>query len=248
MTDIMERIAKVYDKAGTAARNAATYTEFATATDDPLLKFWDEKAPGSDYNNRAFRTIKSHGWCAKALALPEARTFSDIFTDVKLSSQPGLQRNDPRCGRDYGPYSCSAKLYLSGLDADRYICANKHGEFRHFGQKAGKHWVPHVWWNPEVFKAVRDSMLWPAGSCEIIQRTDGQQLVLIRDFESIGSRWVALLDGNQNIEDMLDAEDTARVARHRKQQDDLASCVDGKTIDTERAAALGFDIRRDKYA
>lgn len=180
-------------------------------------------------------------WTACPILFPEARTVRDLFSEARFAT--GMPTRDPNDKTSW--------RYVSGTSADvaaphwhrtnrRYI-KTRDGKFWCHGIGTAEFMSCNVRPLPGIIAEAERHLISSAGSFEFIQRSDGL-LVTLRDSHGIGSRWLALLDNGESLLPLMPTEDQAAYESARLWERQAESCVDGETVDAERAAQFNVQV------
>lgn len=185
---------------------------------------------------RYYRTLKTRGFIPyRALEIPEARAFTDLFTNAVIVKQVA---HAVKKGTAYP--APSGYYYISESRIEPSIAGHYGGKrtldpTRTYGDGTpirchyGATWyVCYVEPKPEVAQY----LYYPsgprfesqAGSFSAIKHEDGV-LITTEGRTSIGSTWVALLDKGDMLESLLSAEDQEFLRREREAEENAYAIV-----------------------
>lgn len=169
---------------------------------------------------RHYDFIKARGFMmVRPILLPEARAFTDLFESAVIVKQ---EYNKSSRGGSYFSAPAGYVYIREATIAGHYGGTRSLDPTRTYGdgtpirQHHGASWhVCYVKPRFEVpgFPSGRNFGM-ESGSFEAIKRTDGV-LVTCNSRNSIGSEWVALLDGGDSLESLLSVADQEFLARER---------------------------------
>lgn len=180
-------------------------------------------------------------WTARPILFPEARTTRDLFSEARFAiGAPPIDAKDETSWR-----------YVTGLHAEVAAPHWRRTKRRYIKTRNGKFWCHGIGAAdflscivrplPGVIAETEKHLISRAGSFELIQRSDGL-LVTLRDNLGIGSRWLALLDNGESLLPLMPTEDQAAYEAARLWEQQAHSCVDGDTVDRDRAAQFNIQV------
>lgn len=194
--------------------SAETFADFANSLDASApgagrwLQHVNKTYPGSW--ERAYRTIKRHGFQSRELLLPDATRVSDIFESAKLYPSGGAGGF-----RRETPYVADGAAFVSALRAPGF-CFSGHlgaeytkGRFGH-GCISGGEWYLT---GAKPTQAVVDvyggcgSGEWDLATFEIVKREGGELLVVVNSHNGFGSRWLCILDAGESCFPLFTAKE-----------------------------------------
>jgi hypothetical protein len=205
---------------------ADTFADFAAALDASkpgiarVIQYQADKYP--DNWTRTYRTFKAHGFVAKELLLPEARTVRDIFADVSLYEyQTGgrTRAENPyvRAGAAFISTSRARDFaYFGHLGADYSL---RDGYAKHI--KGGTYWLTGAVPTQAVVSAYGSPTgadEWDISTFEVIRWEDGRQLVTVNCHNGFGTRWLAVLDAGETALSMLDDHERGEIEAEKARQ------------------------------
>lgn len=199
---------------------AETFSEFAQTLDSSkpgpgrLLQHVASKYPGTW--DRAFRTIKRHGFQARELLLPDATKCADIFADVSLYP---MNRG--------GHYRHACHYVAAGAAFISTIRAADFAYFGHLGArysknpktgcgviKGGEMYLTAAKPTNAVIEAFGPvgSNGWDLATFEVVRRSSGELLVTAHTHDGFGSRWLCILGAGETVIPMLSEHERGEIA------------------------------------
>lgn len=239
-------LTKIYDANAEAFAKAESFAAFIEAADlktafrEHLTKY------AGGWADISFLTHKHHGFVAKPLAMPAAKSFADIFAAVDLKPWP----YNPTEKEGFVSATRADKVAFFGhLYAEHYIKTRADGRFFCFGVRKQQHFSTYALHKREVVQIAESSLVTMdrGFSYEIVKRSDNRLLVLIKDGHHIGSRWLALLPEGETLMSLYSDHERGEIQAAWDRDNEVHSLVKDDVIDFERAAALGVAIVKDKY-
>lgn len=258
-----ETLKTLLEKNPQAVAASVTLAEFLAALPDDAqaqrlaggLKF------GRGYHVNQFLTMKHHGPLSRPLDLPCVTDLADLFEAAKLVPMSvGNQMFRDDAARAKGLGWCfiagrpigSRVVPFESLGFRREIVVRNGGKFFCHSLKGnGETHCTYVRPTEKLRKALgvqSDLDLSCVWTFEAIRWADGRTLITGRahNQHTTSTYWLAVIPQMPNLVDWLPIEDGNRVRAAWQAADDAASCVDGETVDLERAAKFGFNIRTRK--
>ncbi len=200
---------------------ADSFAAFAAALDGSkpgpgkLLQHIAAKYPGS--YERAFQTIKAHGFTGRALLLPHARKAADIFAHVGLYPYEtgGLYRHQLQ-------YVQAGAAFVSGHRAKG---------FDYFG-RLGADYVrdgrPYISGGLQVLTAAKPTPAvieayghgpgageWDLATFEAVRWEDGRTLITLQAVNGFGRDWLCILDAGESAFAMLSEHERGEIEAER---------------------------------
>jgi hypothetical protein len=211
---------------------AATFHDFAFSLDAStpgkgrLLQHIAEAYPGTW--EKAYQTIKEHGFTGGELALPHARKASDLFAEVSLYEYQTGGRY-----REQTNYVAAGAAFVSGV--------SRADGFAYFGRLGAKYeWSPEWLARGEKIRKVSGGIQyltaakptqavidaygpcgagdWDLATFEAVRRDDGRILIVARSHNGFGNRWLALLDAGETANALLGEHERGEIAAEMARQ------------------------------
>lgn len=245
-----------FDKHGDLIATCDTLDDFIAAIPERDAYKDHMRKYAGDYSRNWFLTFKLHGYSPKALEFPRVTSINEMLHDydnIRSDTGNGMFQDEAvrakgdrifvsssRMKSDAAPFGYIGKYYIKVRD-DEFFC---------FGHYAGHSYATYA----KPSRLITDAFgvepgdyhhaALKIGSFEFVERGDGTTLVTARSEYS--SYWLAILNTDQLAADMrenISVEFKARWDAQKAQEARAASCVDGKTVDFDKAKRLGVEIR-----
>ena len=250
----MNDLVDIFEANKEAVAKSASYIEFLHNLDIAKALLAHRLKYASEWNERHFQTYAKHGYTHKPLAFPGVTKLSELFDRVELHNiNTGNQMYKGDATRAHGNLAFviglrSTHVPFGYVGDDYYISEHKNGEFFCFGQGRGK--TVGTYAAPstlvKAFLDVKDNHAFAmAFTFEAVKRSDGKTLIIAnREF---GGEWLALIKISSDFENMLPKAQWDEYAATKAREAIVQSCVDGKTIDRERAAQHNVQVRTRRH-